>query len=191
VTGKLLHLIGVSQPLGTLNDHTAEPKIAAFRDRILAGESIALLSDAGTPTVSDPGTQLVDLCHESGIEVDPIPGPSAVTTALCASGFFGQRYAFLGFLPRKPGPARKILEPFLESSLTITLFESPHRFLKTLTLCGEVLGPRRYCIARELTKLNAQIYRAELPELPTEKQVPAKGEFTLVIEGWRKGQNDE
>lgn len=191
VTGKLLSHLGVKIPQATLNDYTNPGKIAEFRNEIQAGKTIAILSDAGTPTISDPGTQLIDLCLDSDLRVTPIPGPSAVSTALSASGFFAQRYAFLGFLPRKPGPASKILEPFKETSFTLVLFESPHRFLKTLALCAETLGPRRYVIARELTKLNEQIFRETLPNLPTEKQVPAKGEFTLVIEGSRKGQELE
>lgn len=186
VTGKLLSHMGVKCPMATLNDHTAPGKIEAFCRQIMEGQSIALMSDAGTPTISDPGTQLVDLCLESSLSVTPIPGPSAVATALSACGFFAQRFAFLGFLPRKPGPVARILEPFADSPMTLVLYESPHRFVKTLALAGEVLGPRRYVVARELTKLNEQVFRNTLPNLPTDKEVPCKGEFTLVIEGSRK-----
>jgi 16S rRNA (cytidine1402-2'-O)-methyltransferase len=190
VTGKLLAHLGIKCPLATLNDFTNPGKIAEYRDEIAAGKTIALLSDAGTPTISDPGTHLIDQCLDAGLRVTPIPGASAVSTALSASGFFAQRYAFLGFLPRKPGPAKKVIEPFVESAFTIVLFESPHRFLKTLTLIAEIVGPRRYVIARELTKLNEQIYRNTFPNLPTEKEVVQKGEFTLVIEGSRKHQDE-
>ncbi|MFM9872307.1 MAG: 16S rRNA (cytidine(1402)-2'-O)-methyltransferase [Fimbriimonadaceae bacterium] len=186
VTGKLLSHLGIKIPQATLNDYTNAKKIEEFRDEIADGKTIAILSDAGTPTISDPGTQLIDLCLDSNLTVTPIPGPSAVSTALSASGFFAQRYAFLGFLPRKPGPAKKVIEPLAESSFTLVLFESPHRFQKTLALCAEVLGPRRFVIARELTKMNEQIYRGTFPDIPTEQQVPHKGEFTLVIEGSRK-----
>lgn len=191
ITGKLLQRLEIKCPMATLNEHTNPAKIAAFRDQIAAGETIALLTDAGTPAISDPGSILVDLCLDAGLTVTPIPGPSAVTTALSASGFFAQRYAFLGFLPRKPGPASRILEQFQDSTFTIVLFESPHRFNKTLALCAQTLGNRRYVIARELTKLNEQIYRNTLPILPTEREVLAKGEFTIVIEGSRKPQESE
>ncbi|ARU42001.1 16S rRNA (cytidine(1402)-2'-O)-methyltransferase [Armatimonadetes bacterium Uphvl-Ar1] len=186
ITGKLLQRLEISKPMSTLNEHTHATKIATFRDRVAAGETLAILTDAGTPAISDPGSILVDLCLDADLTVTPIPGPSAVTTALSASGFFAQRYAFLGFLPRKPGPVKKLLEPFVDSSFTLVFFESPHRFTKTLALIAETLGPRRYVIARELTKLNEQIYRQTFPHIPTEKDVPAKGEFTIVIEGSRK-----
>lgn len=190
VTGKLLAHLGLKCPMGTLNDHSSAAKIEGFCRQVAEGASIALLSDAGTPTISDPGTQLVDLCLESGLTVTPIPGPSAVATALSASGFFAQRFAFLGFLPRKPGPAAKVLEPFADSTMTLVLFESPHRFEKTLALASRVLGSRRYVVARELSKMNEQVYRNILPNLPAESEVPAKGEFTLVIEGCRKLASD-
>lgn len=188
VTGKLLHAIQTPKPMAPLSEHTPPTKLAEFLERLEAGESLAIIADAGTPGISDPGAALVDGAFEREIPVVPIPGASAVTTAISACGFFAQRYAFLGFLPRKPGPATKVLEPFVESSLTLVLFESPHRFKKTLAICAEALGNRRYVIARELTKLHEQIYRNRLPYLPSESQVPAKGEFTLVIEGLRKSE---
>ncbi|MBX3113830.1 MAG: 16S rRNA (cytidine(1402)-2'-O)-methyltransferase [Fimbriimonadaceae bacterium] len=186
VTGKLLHAFEISKPMATLSEHTQEAKIRSYLERLESGETVALLTDAGTPAISDPGSQLVDLALDSEVEVVPIPGPSAVSTALSASGFFAQRYAFLGFLPRKPGPAAKVIEPFVDSTFTLVFFESPHRFLKTLEICGRVLGSRRYAITRELTKLHEQIFRGALPDLPSDKQVPPKGEFTIVIEGSRK-----
>lgn len=190
VTGKLLSAFEISKSMATLSEHTQEAKIRGYLERIESGETLALLTDAGTPGISDPGSQLVDLALQAGMTVIPIPGPSAVSTAISASGFFAQRYAFLGFLPRKPGPAGKILEPFNDSTFTLVLFESPHRFLKTLEICGRVLGSRRYVITRELTKMHEQIFRATFPDLPNEKQVPAKGEFTIVIEGSRKQETD-
>ncbi len=191
VTSKLLRAFEISQPLATLSDHTSPVKIEEYVEQLEAGETLAILSDAGTPGISDPGSTLVDAALDRGISVVPIPGPSAVATAVSACGFYAQRYAFLGFLPRKPGPARRVVEPFTESSLTLVLFESPHRYRKTLAVCAEVLGPRRYVIARELTKIHEQIYRNRLPKLPSEKDVPAKGEFTLVIEGLRKSDEME
>lgn len=189
VTGKLLAAIGVSKPMQVINEHSSPAKIEAAASQILNGGHWALVTDAGTPGVSDPGADLVDLVLSSGGVVEPLPGPSAVSTALSSCGFFAQRYAFLGFLPRKPGPAAEVLRPFADSTLTLVLFESPHRFTKALTVCGEVLGDRRYAVCRELTKFHEQIWRGCLPELPSDTEVPAKGEFTLVIEGFRRSQS--
>jgi 16S rRNA (cytidine1402-2'-O)-methyltransferase len=176
--------------MAVLNDHTGAEKIATYLQRLKKGDDVALVSDAGTPVLSDPGAELVDAALDEGLEVEPIPGPSAVTASLSVSGFYGQRFAFLGFLPRKAGPARKVLAPFVESALTLVLFESPYRFRQTLEAVHQELGERRYAICRELTKLHEQVYRNTLPSLPSEAEVPAKGEFTLVIEGWRKPNAD-
>jgi 16S rRNA (cytidine1402-2'-O)-methyltransferase len=155
------------------------------------GASAALLTDAGTPVVSDPGTELIDACVERGIEVDAIPGPSAVTTALALSGFYGQRWAFLGYPPRKPGPVKELLAPYGDSPMTLVLFESPHRVGKLLAVCADVLGERRYAVCRELTKAHQQVWRSRLPQVPSEADVPQKGEVTLVVEGRRNRKGAE
>jgi 16S rRNA (cytidine1402-2'-O)-methyltransferase len=110
-----------------------------------------------------------------------------VTTALAISGFYAQRFAFLGYPPRKPGPLRQLLEPYRDSPLTLVLFESPHRLGKLLAACSEALGERRYAICRELTKAHQQVWRGRLPEAPSEDKVPYKGEVTLAVEGRRSG----
>jgi 16S rRNA (cytidine1402-2'-O)-methyltransferase len=130
----------------------------------------------------------VDLAHERGIEVDAIPGPSAVINSLMLSGFFAQRFAFLGFLGRTPGDIKKELLPFVDSPYSLVLFESPHRFRKLLEVAGQVLGERRYAICREITKANQQVFRNILPTIPNEAEVIGKGEFTIVIEGRRKSR---
>ncbi len=186
VSGRLQSHLGVDRPMRPLNDHTSPERVRAYAGEVEAGRTVAMLTDAGTPVVSDPGTDLVDLCLDAGYEVDSIPGPSAVTTALALSGFYGQRFAFLGFLPRKPGPAKETLAPFAESALTLVLFESPHRIVATLTAAGEALGQRRYALCRELTKLHQQVWRGQTPETPSDSEVPRKGEFTIVLEGRRK-----
>jgi 16S rRNA (cytidine1402-2'-O)-methyltransferase len=185
VSGRLQSHLEVKKPMRVLNEHTSPEKLRSYVSQIEAGESAALLTDAGTPVVSDPGTELVGACVESGIEVDAIPGPSAVTTALALSGFYGQRFAFLGYPPRKPGPLRELLEPYADSPLTLVFFESPHRFGKLLAACAESLGERRYAVCRELTKAHQQVWRAALPDLPDEGDVPQKGEVTVVVEGRR------
>jgi 16S rRNA (cytidine1402-2'-O)-methyltransferase len=138
-----------------------------------------------------PGSRLIDLAHERGIEVDAMPGPSAVINALMLSGFYAQRFAFLGFLGRTAGDIKKELEPYRESPYTLVLFESPHRFRKLLEISAEVLGFRRYSVCREISKLNQQVFRSNLPIIPTESEVLGRGEFTIVIEGRRRKQGLE
>ncbi|MDI9635110.1 16S rRNA (cytidine(1402)-2'-O)-methyltransferase [Kamptonema cortianum] len=186
VSGNLLKKLDISTKLIVINEHTHSSKVASLAAEIAEGGDWALLTDAGTPGISDPGAELVDAVWEAGGTVTPVSGPSAVTTALSASGFFAQRFAFLGFLPRKPGPARDVLTPFADSSLTLVLFESPHRWRKALQICGEVFGGRRVAICRELTKVHEQICRGNLDDLAFIEKIPDKGEFTLVIEGQRR-----
>lgn len=169
-----------------LNEHTHTTGLGRYLDELEGVGHAALLTDGGAPGISDPGALFVDGAYSRGVEVEAIPGPSAVVTALSVSGFFAQRFAFLGFPGRKAGDVRELFEPFAESPMTVVYFDSPHRFRATLGWLGEVLGPRRYAIARELTKLHEQVYRDRLPEVPDETAVIGKGEFTIVIEGFRK-----
>lgn len=171
-----------------LNDHASPALIQRLVQDVSQGGA-TLVTDGGCPVISDPGTLLIEACIEAGIDIDAIPGPSAVTTALMLSGFFGQRFAFLGFLPRKPGPASEVLQPFVDSTLTLVLFESPFRIQKTLEVAEKTLGQRRFAICRELTKLHQQVFRGMLPETPSEGQLPRKGEITLVIEGKRSAKD--
>jgi 16S rRNA (cytidine1402-2'-O)-methyltransferase len=186
VSGKLQALLGVRAPMRTLHDHTPHPAVERLVEELRSGTRAVLLTDAGTPCVSDPGSLLVDRCLEMGIAVDAVPGPSAPTLALALSGFFGQRFAFLGFVPRKPGPLRSLFQPFAESPFTLVWFDSPHRFRKTLEVLAEVTPGRRYAVCREMTKAHQQVFRSRLPDLPNDEQVPARGEFTLVMEGLRR-----
>jgi 16S rRNA (cytidine1402-2'-O)-methyltransferase len=186
VSGKLQAHLGLRKPMRVLNDHTSESAIARYLEEIRAGSNAALLTDGGTPVVSDPGAILCDLCLDATIEVDSIPGPSAVTNALMLSGFFGQRFCFLGFLGKKPGAIKSELRAFSESPLTLVFFESPFRIDALLTAAGEVLGERRYAICREMTKIHQQVFRGVLPYVPSDKELPRKGEVTVVIEGRRR-----
>ncbi len=190
VSGKLASHLGVRAHMRVLNDHTPDSSISRYVDEIASGKRAAMLSDGGSPVVSDPGAKLADLCHERGIAVTVTPGPSAVTAALALSGFFAQRFVFLGFLGRKPGAIRSELEPWARSPLTIVLFESPHRVGSLLKVAGEALGPRRYAICREISKVHEQVYRDKLPTIPSEELLARKGELTVVIEGLRRGLNE-
>ncbi len=186
VSGKLAAHLGLKKPMRVLNDHTTPDGVERYASDIAKGLNAVVLTDGGAPVVSDPGALLGDACHERGIPVFSIPGPSAVTNALALSGFFGQRFAFLGFLGRKAGAIRGELEPFVDSPLTLVLFESPHRIDSLLSAAHDALGPRRYALCREMTKAFEQTYRARLPEVPDEKTVLRKGEFTVVFEGKRR-----
>ena len=186
VSGRLGVHLGVKRPMRVLNDHTSPSQVERYAADVKAGLRAVVLTDGGAPVVSDPGALLGDACHDLGVPVTSIPGPSAVTNALALSGFFGQRFAFLGFLGRKPGAIRAELEPFADSPLTLVLFESPHRIDALLRVAHEALGERRYAICREMTKVYEQTYRSRLPESPDETTVPRKGEFTLVVEGRRR-----
>ena len=187
VSGKLQSHLGLKKPMRILNDHTGEHQVEKYVEELKSGAVAALLTDGGSPVISDPGTILCDRCYEKGISVGAIPGPSAVTTALMLSGFFGQRFCFLGFLGKKAGAIKSELRAFKESPLTLVLFESPFRIAALLAAAGEELGERRYAICREMTKIHEQVFRAALPYVPTEKELPRKGEITLVIEGRRRG----
>ena len=186
VSGKLSSHLGVRKTMRVLNDHTPPYQVEALLKELQAGVTACLLTDGGCPAISDPGAHLTDLALQSGVPVDGIPGPSAVTDALMLSGFYAQRFAFLGFLGRKPGAIREELAPFADSALTLVLFESPHRLEQLLTVAHEALGIRRYAICRDLTKSHQQIYRKFLPDCPSEQEMPKKGEVTLVIEGKRR-----
>jgi 16S rRNA (cytidine1402-2'-O)-methyltransferase len=188
ISGKLQSHLGIKKPMRVLNDHTGPQGVTRYLEELESGKHVALITDGGSPVVSDPGSMLCDACHDAGILVEGIPGPSAVTTALMLSGFFAQRFAFLGFLGRKAGAIKSELEPFRESPLTLVLFESPFRFEALLKVAFEALGARRYAICREMTKMHEQVFRGELPTVPDEKLVPRKGEVTIVIEGHRRGR---
>jgi len=188
VSGRLQALLDVKKPMRVLNDHTGPAKIKEYVDLVSGGSKVAVVSDAGTPVVSDPGSELVDACLNEGLEVDSIPGPSAVGAALCLSGYFAQRYAFLGFVSRKASQADEVLRPFQDSAMTLVLFESPHRIVQTLEACHRALGERNYAVCRELTKMHQQVWRGRLPVFPTESEVLRKGEVTIVVEGHRRNR---
>lgn len=186
VSAKLASHLGLSKPMRVLNEHTPPAKIEQLVAEVAKADTVALLTDGGTPVISDPGAILTDRLHEEGVEIDCAPGPSAVTTALALSGFFGQRFAFLGFSGRKAGDIRALLAPYADSSMTIIAFESPFRFVKYLEVAAEVLGDRRFAVCRELTKMHQQVVRGNLNNLAILRDVPQKGEVTLVIEGKRR-----
>lgn len=188
LTGKLLEHLQIKRPFKTLNEHTTEFGLQKYVEMLEEGVRAVLITDAGTPGISDPGARFVSLCVESEIEIDSIPGPSAVTLALSLSGFYAQRFAFLGFLGRKAGAIRSELAPFAESPYTLVLFESPFRIDALTEAAAEALGDRRVAYCRELTKMHQQVVRTTLLNRPSLQEMPRKGEYTIVIEGHRKSK---
>lgn len=182
VTRKLLEGHGLKADLRTHHAHSSPRSLDAALGRLEQGETAALVSDAGTPLVSDPGLELVRAALERGVEVVPIPGPSAVLTALVGSGLPTQPFIFLGFLPRGRGDAREILAPWLAMRATLVMYEAPPRLLGTLTLLEEMAGSDRpACVARELTKRFETFERGTLAQLRARFETPPKGEIVLVV----------
>jgi 16S rRNA (cytidine1402-2'-O)-methyltransferase len=172
--------------LTSYHDFNKEEKTPILLTRLQEGAHIALVSDAGTPLISDPGYYLVKHATNAKIPVVPIPGPSAVLGALAVSGLPTDAFVFTGFLPRKTGARTKHLVSLSQEQRTIVLFETPHRLRSTLEAIHEIFGQRRIVITRELTKLHEEIIRGEISEiLATNPFQKPRGEFTLVIEGNR------
>lgn len=179
--GLLTHL-GLTKPIERLDAHASAQDIARVVEQLVAGENIALVTDAGTPVVSDPGTDLVRAAVDAGVRIVPIPGPSAVLTALVASGLSGGSFRFLGFLPRKGPDRRAALETVRSTPEVVVLFESPERTADTLEELARIMPQRRCVVARELTKLHEEFVRGTVDELARvlrEREV--LGEVTLVL----------
>ena len=183
-TKKLCTHFGIGTPLTSYHDYNKEEKTPVFLQRLQEGEHIALVSDAGTPLISDPGFYLVREALASKIPVVPIPGPSAVLAALVASGFPPDAFTFEGFVPRKSGGRLQLFTRLANEGRTTILFETPHRLRSTLEVLQETMGDRTLVIARELTKLHEEIWRGTAQEiLETKLTKGVKGEVTIVIEG--------
>ncbi len=184
-TLRLLSALGISNTLVSYHEHNKAEAGERIAERLLSGESCALVTDAGTPAVSDPGADLVALCAQRGISVTSVPGACAFVTALTLSGLDTSRFVFEGFLPVKGKERRERLETLACESRTFILHEAPHKLKNTLTDLSEILGAsRRISLCRELTKLNEDICRTTLGEaieLYSEKE--PRGEYVLVIEG--------
>ena len=185
VTLKLLNHLGIKKSLVSYYEHNKAQKGNVILDRILAGETCALVSDAGSPAISDPGEELVKQCAEAGVTVCAIPGPCAVITALSISGQATGRFCFEGFLSTAKKSRREHLEALVGEQRTMIFYEAPHKLLNTLEDMAEVFGADRpISLCRELTKLHEEVVRTTLGQA-VEKytQQPPKGEFVLVLAG--------
>ena len=182
MTARLLSIYRISRPLLIYNDHNASAAGPKLMQRLREGQSLALVTDAGTPLISDPGYRLVRAAREQGVPVIPIPGPSAVTAVLSVAGVSCDRFFFAGFLPAKAGERRDALDVFASIPATLVFFESPHRLADSLAEMAELLGNREAAVARELTKIHEEIRRGTLPELASHyASAPAKGEIVILI----------
>ena len=182
VTARLLARHGVRKPLISYRapvERRGLPRVLAELDQ----HDVALVSDAGTPTLSDPGQALVTAAWEAGHTVVPIPGPSAVTAALSVAGYGGPGFTFVGYLPRKPGEMRRLLATLTDNPRPSVAFESPYRIKKSLILIDEALPGRSLTVTRELTKVHEEVLRGTASEVLAALGDRARGEFTLVISG--------
>lgn len=179
---KLLNHLEIARPLISLHDHNEQQRIPELIARAREGQNIAIISDAGTPCLSDPGHRFLKACRDGDIEFTVLPGPSAITTALVASGFPPHPFSFHGFLHVKKGKRGKQLQAALNSGETTLFFESPHRLPSTLEILGELAPGSRICVARELTKKFETLHHGTATELRdyfSERKV--KGEIVLLI----------
>jgi 16S rRNA (cytidine1402-2'-O)-methyltransferase len=184
-TGQLLRYFGISKPLLSCFQFNEARRSEEIIERLKRGEKIALVSDAGTPGISDPGERVVRAAIEEGLRVESVPGPSAIVAGLTASGLSTEEFHFIGFLPHKSGQRRKILESLKNITGTLVLYESPYRILKLLEELRDILPERRTVLARELTKKFEEYLRGKPPELlELLKTRSIKGEFVVLIEGW-------
>jgi len=183
-SGILLKHFQIGKPLISFHDHNEAMRTAQLVERLAGGEKIALITDAGTPGISDPGARLIRECIKRGLDFTIIPGPSSILTALVGSGFPADRFFFGGFLPIKSGQRERELRGAAAREETSIYFESPYRLTKTLKTAADVLKDRQLCIARELTKKFEEFRRGAAPELLAHYEAhPPKGEIVFLISG--------
>ncbi len=193
-TGQLLARYGLSRPLLAAHQHNEREAAQRIIQRLQQGERIALVSDAGTPAVSDPGARIVDAVREAGLPVIPVAGASAAIAALSAGGLLTEQFHFIGFLPAKDRQRDQALAALVASSATLVFYEAPHRIVGTVDALLQAFGPqRRVVIARELSKLFEQIHRCALADAPAWLAADAnrqRGEFVLLVEGAPQAGDD-
>lgn len=184
-TQKLLNHFEIETPQISFHEHNTRERIPQLVDRLLSGQNLAQVSDAGMPSISDPGHELVEACIENGIPVAPLPGPNAALTALIASGLAPQPFLFYGFLPRKAKDLKEELARLNAQTVTLIFYEAPHRLRKTLQAMKEAFGPdRRVVLCRELTKRYEEFLRGTMDEaLDFASEDEVRGEFVVIVEG--------
>jgi 16S rRNA (cytidine1402-2'-O)-methyltransferase len=183
---KLLNHFGIRTALISCHEHNEQHRQAELVSRLLAGESIALISDAGTPAIADPGYRLVRACHAAGVPVVPVPGPSALLAALSAAGEPTDRFVFEGYLPARAAARMTALKGLRDEPRTVVLYEAPHRLLAALAAIAEVLGAERpLVVARELTKLHEELFRGTAAAARAHfSAAQVRGELVLILPPW-------
>lgn len=188
VTGRLLAHYDIDTPLISFHEYSDQERIATLVERMQV-EDIALVSDAGTPGLSDPGYRLVQAAISATVDIVPVPGPSAVVAALVSSGLPTDSFLFLGFLPRQQKARRTALQTVAQMPYTLVFYEAPHRLAGLLSDIVDILGDRQLCVARELTKLYEEVWRGTAAEAMLYFQpVQIRGEISVVVEGADPGQ---
>ncbi|MGI6095257.1 MAG: 16S rRNA (cytidine(1402)-2'-O)-methyltransferase [Lachnospiraceae bacterium] len=189
---KLLNHFNIKTPMTSYHEYNKIEKGYYLVEQMLQGTNVALITDAGTPGISDPGEELVAMCHEAGIAVTSLPGAAACITALTLSGLSARRFAFEAFLPSDKKEKKAVLDELVDETRTIVLYEAPHRLVKTLEELLQVLGDRKVSVCRELTKKHETAFRTTLSEALAYYQEEApKGECVLVIQGKDRRQIQE
>ena len=184
-TGLLLHHFGIATPTTSLHEHNESEKLPVLMRKLADGIDVALVSDAGTPVVADPGQRLIAAAIHEGIRIVPIPGASAILAALAASGYAADEFVFAGFAPSRSKDRKNWLERLSEESRAIVFFETPHRIQATLAEMADTLGDRPISIGRELTKLHETIVSSTARQLRA-SEIPERGEFTIVLGPYSK-----
>ncbi len=184
-TKKLLDRFEIKKPVTSYHEHNIRHKTAHLISEMREGKNVALVSDAGMPGISDPGEELIKEAVLRGIKIVPIPGPSALLTALAVSGISSGRFVFEGFLPREGKQRRRLLRKLAEEDRTLVFYESPHRLQKSLNDILAVLGDRRICVAREMTKIHEEFFRGTVSEALEKYSGEVLGEITIILEGCR------
>ena len=185
VTVKLLNHFNIKKRMVSCHEHNEKQRLDLLKEASEANQSVGLISDAGMPLISDPGDHIVQQALEAGMNIIPIPGPSAFLLGLVASGFALDRFVFEGFLPEKSSDVREKLQSLVTEERTIVFYVSPHKLLKTLAAVMQIMGNRKACLARELTKLHEEFVRLPVSEMLTKYETAeVRGEFVLIIEGF-------
>ena len=181
-SGMLLKHFGIKKPFISYHEHNEAKRTPELVERLMRGENVALITDAGTPALSDPGLRLIRECIQRELSFTIIPGPSSILTAVLGSGFSTDKFSFCGFLPVKSGKRERELRAAAERDATAIFFESPYRLTKTLAVCTNIMPDRQLCVARELTKKFEEFRRGTASELFVYYQAhPPKGEIVLMI----------
>ena len=184
----LLNHYGIRTPVTSYHEHNERSKARELVERLRQGSSVALLSDAGTPMISDPGYRLMVEAIAAGVQVIPLPGPSALTAALTAAGLPTDRFAFEGFLPAKKSERRSTLEVLREDTRTLIFYETPHRLKETLADMADIFGDRDVAIGREISKVHEEFLRGAMREIIAKlEQQNVRGEITLIVQGATSG----